>query len=124
MSLCSTESDIVAASGNRSREINVPTRGNPSRDEIQSKHTNTNSKMKRHGNGDNDELSNVDHVVASAKPSHFEAMLYIFEDNAAVTKTITKRRSPTLRHVSRTHRGTLDWLYDRIKLETKIQIKR
>ena len=29
-------------------------------------------------------------------------MLYVFEDNEAVIKTITKGRSPTMRHVSRT----------------------
>ena len=72
---------------------------NPSRDEIQRKHTNT--KTKGHGNRDNDELSDVDHVVTSAKPSHFEAMLYIFEGNEAVIKMIIKGRSPTTRHVSR-----------------------
>ena len=32
-------------------------------------------------------------------------------------------RSPTKRHVSRTHRVALDWLFDRINLEPKIQIK-
>ena len=69
----------VRARGKPSRdEINVRARRNPSRDEIQSKHTNTNSKTKRDGGRDNDELSNVDHVVTSAKPSNFEAMLYIF----------------------------------------------
>ena len=36
---------------------------------------------------------------------------------------IVGRRSPTMRHVSRTHRVALDWLFDRIKLHTKIQIK-
>ena len=34
-----------------------------------------------------------------------------------------KGRSPTMRHVSRTHRVALDWLFDRINLDTKIQIK-
>ena len=34
-----------------------------------------------------------------------------------------KRRSPTMRHVSRTHRVALDWLFDRINLDPKIQIK-
>ena len=34
-----------------------------------------------------------------------------------------KGRSPTMRHVSRTHRVALDWLFDRINLEPKIQIK-
>ena len=32
-------------------------------------------------------------------------------------------RSPTMRHVSRTHRVALDWLFDRINLDSKIQIK-
>ena len=31
---------------------------------------------KRHGDRDTDELSNVDHLIRSAKPSHFKAMLY------------------------------------------------
>ena len=35
-------------------------------------------------------LSEVDHVVTRATPSHFEAMLYIFEDNEAVIKMILK----------------------------------
>ena len=37
--------------------------------------------------------------------------------------TKTEGRSPTMRHVSRTHRVALDWLFDRINLDTKIQIK-
>ena len=36
---------------------------------------------------------------------------------------IIKGRSPTMRHVSRTHRVALDWLFDRINLDSKIQIK-
>ena len=31
--------------------------------------------------------------------SHQEALLYVFEDNEAVIKMITKGRSPTMRHV-------------------------
>ena len=49
-------------------------------------------------------------------------MLYIFEDNAAVIKMIIIGRSPRIRHVSRTHRVTLDWLFGRIHLDPKIQI--
>ena len=49
--------------------------------------------------------------------------MYIFEDNEAVIKMIIKGRSPTMRHVSRTHRVALDWLFDRIHLDPKIQIK-
>ena len=36
---------------------------------------------------------------------------------------IIKGRSPTMRHVSRTHGVALDWLFDRINLDSKIQIK-
>ena len=41
--------------------------------------TNVNTKSKRHGNREFDELSNVHHVVTSAELSHFEAQLYIFD---------------------------------------------
>ena len=50
-------------------------------------------------------------------------MLYIFEDNEAVIKMVIKGRSPMMRHVSRTHRVALGWLFDRINLDSKIQIK-
>ena len=69
------------------------------------------------------DLDNVDFVSFIAKSSHEEAMLYVFEDNEAVIKMIIKGRSPTMRHVSRTHRVALDWLFDRINLDPTIQIK-
>ena len=47
----------------------------------------------------------------------------VFEDNEAVIKMIIKGRSPTMRHVSRTHRVALDWLFGRINLDSTIQIK-
>ena len=52
-------------------------------------------------------------------------LLYIFEDNEdeAVIKMIIMGRSPAMRHVSRTHRVALDWLFDRINLDPNIQIK-
>ena len=50
-------------------------------------------------------------------------MLYISDENEAVIKMILKGRSPTMRHVSRTHRVALDWLFDRINLDPKISIK-
>ena len=68
-------------------------------------------------------LNNVDRVPSNVQVSHQEALLYVFEDNEAVIKMIIKGRSPTMRHVSRTHRVALDWLFDRINLDTKIQIK-
>ena len=68
-------------------------------------------------------LNNVEGVPSNVQSSHQEALLYVFEDNEAVIKMITKGRSPTMRHVSRTHSVALDWLFDRIKLDRKIQIK-
>ena len=41
----------------------------------------------------------------------------------ALFKMSIKDRSPTMRHVSRTHRVALHWLFDRINLDPKIQIK-
>ena len=68
-------------------------------------------------------LNNIDCVPSNVQSSRQEALLYVFEDNEAVIKMIIKGRSPTLRHVSRTHRVALDWLFDRINLDPKIQIK-
>ena len=70
-----------------------------------------------------DDLDNVDFISSNVHSSRKEALLYIFEDNEAVIKMIIKGRSPTMRHVSRTHRVALDCLFDRINLEPKIQIK-
>ena len=70
-----------------------------------------------------DDPDNVDFISSNVHSSRQEALLYIFEDNEAVIKMIIKGRSPTMRHVSRTHRVVLDRLFDRINLDTKIQIK-
>ena len=68
-------------------------------------------------------LNNIYCVLSNVQSSHQEALLYVFEDNEAVIKMIIKGRSPTMRHVSRTQRVALDWLFDRINLDPKIQIK-
>ena len=70
-----------------------------------------------------DDLDNVGFLSSNVQSSRQEALLYVFEDNEAVIKMIIKGRSPTMRHVSRTHRVALDWLFDRINLDTKIQMK-
>ena len=67
--------------------------------------------------------TNIDHIPPNTTHSSPSALLYVFEDNEAVIKIIIKGRSPTMRHVSRTHRVALDWLFDRINLDTKIQIR-
>ena len=61
-------------------------------------------------------LNGIDCVTSNVQLSHQEPLLYAFEDN------VIKGRSPTMRHVSRTHRVALDWLFDRINLDPKIQI--
>ena len=63
--------------------------------------------------------TNVDHMSSNTMHSGASAMLYVFEDNEAVIKVIIKCRSSTMRHVSRTHRVALDWLFDRINLDPK-----
>ena len=55
-------------------------------------------------------LYNVDFLPSIVNSSHQEALLYVFEDNEAVIKMIIKGRSPTMRHVSRTHKVALDSL--------------
>ena len=67
-------------------------------------------------------LNKIDCVPSNIRFSHQDA-LYGFEDNEAVIKMIIKGGSSTMRHVSRTHRVALDWLFDRINLDSRIQIK-
>ena len=70
-----------------------------------------------------DVIQDIDFVPSNVQSANREPLLYVFEDNEAVIKMIMKGRSPTMRHVSRTHRVALDWLFDRINLDPKIQIK-
>ena len=70
-----------------------------------------------------DVTKDIDAVPSNVQSARQEALLYVFEDNEAVIKMIIKGRSPTMRRVSRTHRVALDWLFNRINLDPKIQIK-
>ena len=63
-------------------------------------------RMKSHGMID--DLDNVDFISSNVNSSRQEALLNVFEDNEAVIKMIINGRSPTMRHVSRTHRVALD----------------
>ena len=69
-----------------------------------------------------DVTKDIDVVPSNVQSARQEALLYVFEDNQAVIKMIIKGRSPTMRHVSRTHRVALDWLFDRINVDAKIKI--
>ena len=64
-------------------------------------------------------LNNIDFLSSNVHSSRKEALLFVFEDNEAVINMIIKGRSPTIRHVSRTHRVALGWLFDRINLDQK-----
>ena len=70
-----------------------------------------------------DVMKDIDAVPSNVQSARQEALLYVFEDKPAVLKMIIKGRSPTMRHVSRTRRVALHWLFDRINLDPKIQIK-
>ena len=100
----STKTPTHPASGNRCETRNC-SRNTP--------------KPKQKGNRDVEQWSHVDYVTTNAIYSQGESELYIFTDIEAVIKMIMKGRSPTMRHVCRTHRVTLDWLFDRINLDPK-----
>ena len=85
------------------RNLSAKTQPNM-RNHIPTKHTNL-------------DPTNIDHEPPNGTHSGPSAMLYVFEDNEAVIKMIIVSRSPTMRHVSRTHRVALDWLFDRINLD-------
>ena len=81
------------------------------RDKHCEKQSNERTKKQSNTSGDLG-WTNVDCVTSNANLSRF-----IFEDNEAAIKMIIKVRSSTMRHVSRTHRLALDWLFDRINLD-------
>ena len=80
----------------------------------------SNVRLRREGIQNVEQLSKLDLVTTNANSSQ-SVQLYIFEDSGAVIKV--KGRSPMMRHVSRTHRVASDWLFHRINLDPKIQIK-
>ena len=57
-------------------------------------------------------LGDVDKVPETAILQSGLAKLVLLEDNEAVIKILAKGRSAKLRHVARTHRVNLDFLYD------------
>ena len=61
--------------------------------------------------------------LPNAHTSRQRASLFIFGDTDAVIKMVIKGWSPTMRHVAWTRRVDLDWLFDRINLDSGIQIK-
>ena len=70
-----------------------------------------------------DMFGSIDYVPPSLPIIDGRAKLFALEDNDAVIKMIIKGRSPNLRHVGRTHRVDLDWLFDRISKDPGIFVK-
>ena len=70
-----------------------------------------------------DIFGSIDFVPPSLPISYGRAFLYALEDNDAVIKMIVKGRSPNLRHVGRTHRVDLDWLFERINKDPGMFVK-
>ena len=107
--------EVFHSSPNQFNSTKDQVRGNSSRNTTSNKQTQNQTKVPtQHVNY---YLSDVDYAPSNAKFSRFGAMLYTFEDNEAVIKIIINGRSPTMRHVSRTHGVVLDWLFDRINLD-------
>ena len=67
-------------------------------------------------------MNDIDYVPCNLPRSLGNGRLIIFEDNDAVIKQCIKGRSPVLRHVARTRRVDLDWLWERIRLDPGIFI--
>ena len=58
------------------------------------------------------QLDNIDYVPPTY-PKTTKGRIVIFQDNDPVIKMTIKGISPSMRHVARTHRIDLDWLYER-----------
>ena len=65
-----------------------------------------------------DVMKDIDLVPSNVQSANHEALLYVFEDNEAVIKMILKGRSPTMRHVSRTHRVALQGLGQPLQVDS------
>ena len=74
--------------------------------------------------GKTNALNNIDRVPSNVQSSHQEALLYVFEDNEAVIKMIIKRQKSYNETCFQDPQVALDWLFDRINLDPKIQIKK
>ena len=112
--------EVLHSSSNQTKKSKNNVQGNLLHDTPSKKRTKKQAKTPIQYN--DLESCNVDYVASNVKSSQFCAMLYILKDNEAVIKMIIKGRSPTMRHVSRTHKVELDWLFDRSNLNPKIQI--
>ena len=68
-------------------------------------------------------VDSIDFVPCNLPKSKGTAKAILLEDNEAVIKMTIKGRSPNMRHVARTHRVDLDWLFERIREDPGISIR-
>ena len=68
-------------------------------------------------------FGDIDYVPCTIPKSSGTGTCIIFEDNDAVIKQCAKGRSLAMRHVARTHRVDLDWLWERIREDPGVFIK-
>ena len=78
-------------------------------------------RLRREGNQNVEQLSNLDLVAINATSCHCKAQLYIFEESEAVIIVIIKGRSLMMRYVSGNYIVALDWLFGRLNSDSKIQ---
>ena len=69
------------------------------------------------------EYGDLDYAPCTLPMSSGLGKVIIFEDNDAVIKQCIKGRSPAMRHVARTHRVDLDWLWERMRDDPGVNIK-
>ena len=69
-----------------------------------------------------DILLNVEYCPQSQPNVQTRARCWIMEDNEACIPMCAKGRSPKMQHVTRTHRVSLDWLYERVREDPAIRI--
>ena len=108
---------IVAVLGNTNQSHKE--RGDPFMNKREVRSTPHTIQKRKQSQGVINDMDNVGFIPSDVNSSRQEALLYIFEDNEAVIKMIIKGRSATMRHVSRTHRVALDWLFERINLDPR-----
>ena len=68
-------------------------------------------------------FGSIDYVPPSLPISYGRAKLYILEENDAIIEMTIKERSPQMRHVARTHRFDLDWLFERLNRDPNVYLK-
>ena len=69
------------------------------------------------------ELDNVDFISSNVHSSRQEALLYIFEEQRSSDQDDHEGKTPYNATCFQNHRAALDWLFDRINLDPKIQVK-